>query len=215
MQKLTLVVAALFLASTTATHAELVQSLPLSSYTDNNSLANQLLERDSATAPLFQSTKTNKPAAPVRSAKTDTPTTVSVNVLDTPDVSKVDVADDQAEPDLIDRMSTLASQTVRKFSQNGMASWYGRQFHGNKTASGERFDMNAMTAAHRSLPLACYIRVTNRDNGKSVIVKVNDRGPFHGKRILDLSYAAAKQIGITQRGTGNVIIERVDNPISE
>jgi|JI102314A1RNA_FD_contig_21_12933295_length_933_multi_4_in_0_out_0_1 rare lipoprotein A len=215
MQKLTLVVAALFLASTTATHAELVQSLPLSSYTDNNSLANQLLERDSATAPLFQSTKTNKPAAPVRSAKTDTPTTVSVNVLDTPDVSKVDVADDRAEPDLIDRMSTLASQTVRKFSQNGMASWYGRQFHGNKTASGERFDMNAMTAAHRSLPLACYIRVTNRDNGKSVIVKVNDRGPFHGKRILDLSYAAAKQIGITQRGTGNVIIERVDNPISE
>ena len=114
MQKLTLVVAALFLASTTATHAELVQSLPLSSYTDNNSLANQLLERDSATAPLFQSTKTNKPAAPVRSAKTDTPTTVSVNVLDTPDVSKVDVADDQAEPDLIDRMSTLASQTVLK-----------------------------------------------------------------------------------------------------
>ena len=215
MQKLTLVVAALFLASTTATHAELVQSLPLSSYTDNNSLANQLLERDSATAPLFQSSKTNKPAAPVRSAKTDTPTTVSVNVLDTPDVSKVDVADDRAEPDLIDRMSTLASQTVRKFSQNGMASWYGRQFHGNKTASGERFDMNAMTAAHRSLPLACYIRVTNRDNGKSVIVKVNDRGPFHGKRILDLSYAAAKQIGITQRGTGNVIIERVDNPISE
>ena len=215
MQKLTLVVAALFLASTTATHAELVQSLPLSSYTDNNSLANQLLERDSATAPLFQSTKTNKPAAPVRSAKTDTPTTVSVNVLDTPDVSKVDVADDRAEPDLIDRMSTLASQTVRKFSQNGMASWYGRQFHGNKTASGERFDMNAMTAAHRSLPLACYIRVTNRDNGKSVVVKVNDRGPFHGKRILDLSYAAAKQIGITQRGTGNVIIERVDNPISE
>ena len=215
MQKLTLVVAALFLASTTATHAELVQSLPLSSYTDNNSLANQLLERDSATAPLFQSTKTNKPAAPVRSAKTDTPTTVSVNVLDTPDVSKVDVADDRAEPDLIDRMSTLASQTVRKFSQNGMASWYGRQFHGNKTASGERFDMNAMTAAHRSLPLACYIRVTNRDNSKSVIVKVNDRGPYHGKRILDLSYAAAKQIGITQRETGNVIIDRVDNPISE
>jgi rare lipoprotein A len=72
--------------------------------------------------------------------------------------------------------------------------------------------MNAMTAAHRSLPLNCYIRVTNKDNGKSVIVKVNDRGPFNGNRVLDLSYGAAQAIGITQRGTGNVIIERVDGP---
>jgi rare lipoprotein A (peptidoglycan hydrolase) len=116
---------------------------------------------------------------------------------------------------MMDRMSTLASQTVRKFSQAGLASWYGRQFNGRKTASGERFDMNGLTAAHRSLPLSCYIRVTNRDNGKSVVVKVNDRGPFHASRILDLSYGAAQQLGITQRGTGNVTIERVAGPDAE
>ncbi len=211
MQKLTLVAAALFLATTTATHAELVQSLPLSTLVDSRTLATDMLERDSTTSnnSLFQSTKSHQKAAsaPRSSTKVDAASTISVNVNE--DLTA------EIEPDLLDRMSTLASQTVRKFSQNGMASWYGRQFHGRKTASGERFDMNAMTAAHRSLPLSCYIRVTNRDNGKSVIVKVNDRGPFHGKRILDLSYAAAKQIGITQRGMGNVVIERIENPISE
>lgn len=93
-----------------------------------------------------------------------------------------------------------------------MASWYGRQFHGRKTASGDTFDMYAMTAAHRSLPLNCYIRVTNKDNGKSVVVKVNDRGPFHGNRVLDLSYAAANKLGIAGSGTGNVTIERIEAP---
>ena len=118
------------------------------------------------------------------------------------------------EPSVIEKLNTVASNTVRKFSQNGVASWYGRQFHGRKTASGERFDMNALTAAHRSLPLNCYIRVTNKNNGKSVIVKVNDRGPFHGNRVLDLSYGAAKRIGLTDAGTTNVNIERVDGPNS-
>ncbi|WP_122902078.1 septal ring lytic transglycosylase RlpA family protein [Acinetobacter sp. B51(2017)] len=118
------------------------------------------------------------------------------------------------EPSVIEKLNTVASNTVRKFSQTGMASWYGRQFHGRKTASGETFDMNALTAAHRSLPLNCYIRVTNKSNGKSVIVKVNDRGPFHGNRVLDLSYGAAKQLGITNAGVGKVSIERVDGPNS-
>ena len=72
--------------------------------------------------------------------------------------------------------------------------------------------MNALTAAHRSLPMNCYIKVTNKSNGKSVVVRVNDRGPFHGNRVLDLSYGAAKAIGITQSGTGNVTIERVEAP---
>ena len=117
----------------------------------------------------------------------------------------------QDEP-VLEKLTAVASNTVSKFKQTGLASWYGRQFHGKKTASGETFNMNAMTAAHRSLPLNCYIRVTNKDNGKSVIVKVNDRGPFNGNRVLDLSYGAAQAIGITQRGTGNVIIERVDGP---
>lgn len=118
------------------------------------------------------------------------------------------------EDGLLDRLNTVASNTVKKFTQSGMASWYGRQFHGRPTASGERFDMNAMTAAHRSLPLNCFIRVTNKNNGKSVVVKVNDRGPFHGNRVLDLSYGAAKAIGITNAGVGNVTIERVDGPNS-
>ena len=115
---------------------------------------------------------------------------------------------------MIEKLNTVASNTVRKFSQSGVASWYGRQFHGRRTASGETFDMNGLTAAHRSLPLNCYIRVTNKDTGKSVVVKVNDRGPFHGNRVLDLSYAAAKQIGLANAGTANVNIERVDGPNS-
>lgn len=117
----------------------------------------------------------------------------------------------QDEP-VLEKLTAVASNTVKRFKQTGLASWYGRQFHGRKTANGETFNMNAMTAAHRSLPLNCYIRVTNKDNGKSVIVKINDRGPFNGNRMLDLSYGAAQAIGIAQHGTGNVIIERVDEP---
>ena len=126
--------------------------------------------------------------------------------------AKIEIPED--EPSVIEKLNNVASNTVRKFSQTGAASWYGRQFHGRKTASGETFDMNAMTAAHRSLPLNCYIRVTNKNNGKSVVVKVNDRGPFHGNRVLDLSYGAAKQLGITNAGTAKVNIERVDGPNS-
>lgn len=116
------------------------------------------------------------------------------------------------EKDVLERLSAVASNTVSKFSQTGIASWYGRQFHGKKTASGDIFDQNALTAAHRSLPMNCYIKVTNKSNGKSVVVRVNDRGPFTGNRVVDLSYAAAKQIGIVNSGTGNVIIERVAKP---
>ena len=126
--------------------------------------------------------------------------------------AKIEIPED--EPSVIEKLNTVASNTVRKFSQTGAASWYGRQFHGRKTASGETFDMNGLTAAHRSLPLNCYIRVTNKTNGKSVVVKVNDRGPFHGNRVLDLSYGAAKQLGITNAGTAKVNIERVDGPSS-
>lgn len=117
------------------------------------------------------------------------------------------------DTNVLGQLTTVASNTVSKFKQTGVASWYGRQFHGRKTATGETFDMNAMTAAHPTLPLNCYVRVTNKDNGKSVVVRVNDRGSFNGgNRVLDLSYGAAKVIGITQKGTGNVTIERVDNP---
>ena len=115
----------------------------------------------------------------------------------------------EEEGGVVDRLTAAATKSFKRFQQEGMASWYGRQFHGRKTASGETFNQNALTAAHRTLPMTCTIRVTNQDNGKSVIVRVNDRGPFHSGRILDLSYAAAKQIGIVNSGQGNVTIERI------
>lgn len=90
------------------------------------------------------------------------------------------------------------------YSEKGIASWYGTKFHGHRTSSGEPFDMYSMTAAHKTLPLPTYVRVTNLDNRRSVIVKVNDRGPFHDKRIIDLSYAAAGKLDIMSRGTGRV-----------
>lgn len=123
-----------------------------------------------------------------------------------------DTAQVTNDEDVLERLTAVASTTVSKFKQTGLASWYGRKFHGRKTASGDTFDMNALTAAHRSLPLNCYVKVTNKSNGKSVVVKVNDRGPFHGNRVLDLSYGAAKQLGITSKGVGNVSIERVAGP---
>jgi rare lipoprotein A len=95
------------------------------------------------------------------------------------------------------------------FRQKGVASWYGRQFHGNRTASGEIYDMFAMTAAHPTLPIPSYVRVSNQRNGRSVIVRVNDRGPFRSDRIIDLSYGAATKLGIAGAGTGEVEIERL------
>jgi peptidoglycan lytic transglycosylase len=95
------------------------------------------------------------------------------------------------------------------FKQRGIASWYGKKFHGNKTASGEVYDMFAMTAAHPTLPIPSYARVTNLRSGETVVVRVNDRGPFHSNRIIDLSYAAAARIGIASPGSGMVEVERV------
>lgn len=99
------------------------------------------------------------------------------------------------------------------FSERGIASWYGTKFHGRLTSSGEPYDMYAMTAAHKSLPLPTYVEVTNLNNGRRTIVKVNDRGPFHGNRIIDLSYAAATKLGIVAKGTGLVEIRAI-NPAS-
>lgn len=92
------------------------------------------------------------------------------------------------------------------FVQRGVASWYGTKFHGRKTSSGEIYNMHAMTAAHKTLPLPVYVHVKNLDNGRSAIVKVNDRGPFIDGRIIDLSFAAAKRLGVDGPGTANVEI---------
>ncbi len=98
----------------------------------------------------------------------------------------------------------------RGYEAEGKASWYGKKFQGYDTASGETYDMYKMSAAHRSLPLPTYARVTNLDNGRTVIVKVNDRGPFHGNRLIDLSYAAAARLDILRNGTGHVRVEAID-----
>ncbi len=98
---------------------------------------------------------------------------------------------------------------VSSFSQTGSASWYGSQFHGRKTASGERYNMHAMTAAHKTLPIPSYARVTNLSNGKSVVVRINDRGPFHGSRVMDVSKAAASKLGFINKGTAKVRVEQI------
>jgi rare lipoprotein A len=95
----------------------------------------------------------------------------------------------------------------RSYKERGYASWYGKKFNGYHTSNGELYDMYAMTAAHKTLPIPSYVKVTNLDNGKSVVVRVNDRGPFHQGRIIDLSYAAAQRIGIQRAGTGRVEVE--------
>jgi rare lipoprotein A len=107
----------------------------------------------------------------------------------------------------LDGKPLSASPDVSTFAQNGRASWYGPRFDGRKTASGERYDMNAMTAAHRTLPMSAYVRVTNVKNGKSVVVKINDRGPFYHGRIIDLSRAAALALGMQHAGTGAVKLQ--------
>lgn len=98
--------------------------------------------------------------------------------------------------------------------QRGIASWYGRKFHGQKTAIGEVYDMFAMTAAHPTAPLPSYARVSNPRSGRSVIVRINDRGPFHPGRVVDLSYAAAHRLGIAQGGSGEVDFELLLPPFS-
>jgi rare lipoprotein A len=134
-------------------------------------------------------------------------------------------ADIAAIPDAVPRVEPLHRATSKPytalgrsytpltgdapFRQRGMASWYGRQFHGNRTANGETYDMFAMTAAHPILPIPSYVRVTNVRSGRSVIVRVNDRGPFKHDRVIDLSYAAATKLGIAAAGTGEVEVERI------
>ncbi|MGA9574901.1 MAG: septal ring lytic transglycosylase RlpA family protein [Lysobacterales bacterium] len=96
------------------------------------------------------------------------------------------------------------------YKERGIASWYGSKFHGRRTSSGEPYDMHLATAAHKSLPLPTYAEVTNLDNGRKMIVKINDRGPFHSDRIIDLSYAAAIKLGVDQTGTARVEVRALD-----
>lgn len=135
-------------------------------------------------------------------------------------------ADIDSIPDAVPRSELLLPRASRPYSalgqrytpmteyvpykQRGIASWYGRRYHGQKTSSGEIYDMYAMTGAHTILPLPSYARVTNPENGRSVIVRINDRGPFHSDRLIDLSYAAAYKLRLTGKGSGLVEVEAID-----
>lgn len=101
-------------------------------------------------------------------------------------------------------------QNSKNYEEQGTASWYGTKFHAQRTSSGERYNMLAMTAAHKTLPLPTYVQVTNLKNGKKIIVKVNDRGPFEGNRLIDLSYVAAKKLGMLGHGTAYVDVKAID-----
>ncbi|WP_024930279.1 septal ring lytic transglycosylase RlpA family protein [Methylophilus sp. OH31] len=105
---------------------------------------------------------------------------------------------------------TPMSEINTPFTQTGHASWYGKKFHGRRTASGELYDMFKLTAAHRTLPIPSYVRITNLSNGKTIMARVNDRGPFGRDRIIDLSYAAAKQLDIIRHGSAQVEVSLID-----
>lgn len=110
----------------------------------------------------------------------------------------------------VDGQKYYVMKSAQGYCQTGLASWYGTKFHGRKTSSREPYDMFAMTAASRNLPIPTYVEVTNLENGKTIVVKVNDRGPFVSDRIIDLSYAAATKLGFANKGTANVKVRAID-----
>lgn len=105
---------------------------------------------------------------------------------------------------VVDGREYFVMESANNYNETGVASWYGSKFHGSRTSSGETYDMYRMTAAHRGLPLPTYVEVTNLDNGKRTVVRVNDRGPFYDDRLIDLSYAAAVKLGVVESGTARV-----------
>ena len=130
--------------------------------------------------------------------------TYQVRVLDTP--SHPDLKPTQ-KPYEVNGTRYDPIPSAEGFVEEGIASWYGKDFHGRKTSNGEIYDMHGLTAAHKTLPMNVYLKVTNLDNGRTAVVRVNDRGPFVKSRIIDLSYAAASQLGVVGPGTAPVRVE--------
>lgn len=128
----------------------------------------------------------------------------TTRVIDTPETRELKGWE---KPYEVDGQRYQPLRDHQGFNQRGIASWYGRKFHGRKTSNGEVYDMYAMTAAHKTLPLGVHVRVTNLQNGRSTVVRVNDRGPFVAGRIIDLSYAAAGKLGIVDAGTAKVEVQ--------
>jgi rare lipoprotein A len=127
-----------------------------------------------------------------------------------PRIEPIRIAGSTSKPYVVLGRSYVPIVDDRPFHETGLASWYGTKFHAQSTASGEPYDMYAMTAAHKTLPLPSYVRVRNQANGREVIVRVNDRGPFHDDRIIDLSYTAALKLDLL-RGVAPVEIDRITN----
>ena len=136
---------------------------------------------------------------------------VPEGLLDTPDAEpKIEpFAKGPSKPYTVFEQTYVPITDNRPFVQRGKGSWYGKKFHGQRTASGEIYDMFKMTAAHPTLPIPSYARVTNLRNGKQVVVRINDRGPFHSERIIDLSYTAALKLGYVQSGSTELEVERL------
>lgn len=115
-----------------------------------------------------------------------------------------------SSPYTVNGQSYAVLPTARGYREQGIASWYGLKFHGRQTANGERFSVYGPTAAHKTLPIPSYVRVTNLENQRTMVLRVNDRGPFHPDRIIDLSYGAALKLGFAERGTAQVLVEAID-----
>ena len=113
-------------------------------------------------------------------------------------------------PYTVNGVSYEVLEDHRGYRAEGIASWYGTKFNGHQTSNGEIFDLYQASAAHKTLPIPCYARVTNLDNGQSIVVRVNDRGPFHSDRLIDLSYGAAVKLGYMEKGTARVAVEVLD-----
>ena len=165
-----------------------------------------------AAAPAPSSSVTNEVKKPGGYYLDDGPADkVPEGLLDLPDAEpKIEpYARGPSKPYTVFEKTYVPITDERAFVQRGRGSWYGKKFHGQRTASGEIYDMFKMTAAHPTLPIPSYARVTNLRNGKQVIVRVNDRGPFHPERIIDLSYTAALKLGYVQSGSAELEIERL------
>jgi len=141
------------------------------------------------------------------------PSNVPANIENTPDaIPRVEAKSRGGNPPSYQVFGKTyhVLNSSRGFVEQGIASWYGSKFHGHQTSNGEIYDMYAMTAAHKSLPIPSYVEVKNLSNGKTIIVRVNDRGPFHPGRIIDLSYAAAAKLGTLKHGTSQVKVTAID-----
>lgn len=145
--------------------------------------------------------------------KDSAPSYVPIDVLAIPDATPIHEirtrAGNSATYKVLGKQYKVLANS-QGYKKQGIASWYGTKFHGRKTANGEIYDMYAMTAAHKTLPIPCYVRVTHLKNKRSVVVRINDRGPFYADRIIDLSYTAAVKLGIQQAGTGLVEVVTIE-----